>query len=158
MDSLRLVVASLALSLTLAAAGCGSPPPPAMPTPVLGNYSVVIEANGRMDDDRMYVTIGSANNILLNFLYGISQVRGTLTGSTDLSLPRQTLHVQHSIGVADGVATGGGKFVISPESGMAEDVDFTITLTTAGFGPADGGGSGLGGSGAVDYHITGTRN
>ncbi len=157
MESPRVLFA-LGLSLALAAAGCGEKPLPPMPTPVVGNYTVVVEANGRMDDNQMYVTLGSSDNILMNFLQGISQVRGTLAGSTQLTLPRQTLRVQHSIGIADGVATGAGTFTIDPATGKASDVDFIITLTTPGFGPADGGGSGLGGSGAVDYHITGTRN
>ena len=133
------------------AAGCGSSAPPPMPNAVVGNYAVVIDANGKMDMDQMTMSVGSNQNVLLDFVYGISQVRGTLAGATQLTLPRQTLHVAHSTGVADGVATGEGTIAADGS------IDITLHLTTAGFGPSDGG-SGAGASGPVDYHITGMKN
>src|SRR4051812_16430480 len=104
---LKSVLCVLGASVLLVA-GCGDDRPPPNPGGAVGYYTVQIEANGKTDDDTMYTSVGSNNNLLLNFRYGISQVRASIAGSSELRFPRQTVHVDHSIGVADGVATGSG--------------------------------------------------
>ena len=139
------VLASLLAFLAAAASGCGDDSPPPMPAAVLGTYDVDVTANGKTDHTIMTVSQGSNLNVLLNFTMGISTVRCQMIGSTQLTLPRQTLHVAHASGVADGQATGGGTI------SAAGAVDLTINLTTAGFG------GDAGASGGVEYKFTGAR-
>jgi hypothetical protein len=86
-------------------------------------------------------------------------VRGTLVGSAALTLPRQTVTVAHSIGLADGIASGEGSFAADASSGTpTQKVDYVLHLTTPGFGPVDmGPGGGIGGAGVVDYHVYGDK-
>lgn len=133
----------------LAVAGCGGGQAAPMPMAALGTYQVTIDANGKTDMDEMFVSLGSNQNVLLTFVYGISEVRGTLAGTQKLSIPRQTVTLDHAIGPGPGIATGEGT--------VGTSVDITLHVNTTNFGPADGG-SGLGGAGVVDYHITGTKN
>jgi hypothetical protein len=152
MSPSRIPFLALGFAFALAAAGCSSPPPPPNPMPVLGNYNVTIDANGKEDADEMVVFIGSMQNILMRFTFGVlPDIRGTLVGSTDLTIPSQTINVEHATGFAEGVAVGSGTFTSD-----ATMVDYTFKLTTPGYGPSDGG-SGLGGSGAVTYHVTGMK-
>jgi hypothetical protein len=130
-------------------AGCGSSAP-AMPTALLGSYTVMISANGKSDSDEMTVSPASDNGVLLDFVYGISQVRCQVDGSTGLTIQRQILHVSHSTGVADGYATGTGSI---DQNGM---VNITIDLVTPGLAPYDGGVASDGGA-DVKYTITGTK-
>ena len=153
----RSILLALLVTGSIAAAGCGdSKPLPPDPSVSVGNYTVTITANSITDDDRMYVTVGSSQNVILTFTWGVSAIRGTLVGASQLTLPRQTLHVTHSVGPADGVADGSGNFGLDPST-MMGTVDFTFHLTTPGYGPGDAGG-GLGANGPVDYHVVGTKN
>ncbi len=133
--------ALLACALLL---GCGDSGNPGMPGPLVGAYTVQIAANGKMDDDVMSVSPASNDGVLLDFVYGISQVRCDLMGASSVSIPRQKLHVSHSTGIADGVATGSGTI------GTDGTVDIKIDLVTAGIGPMDGT--------PVTYEITGSKN
>ncbi len=126
--------------------GCSDPIVPVDTTPLLGNYSITITANGKSDGDTVTINRGSDNYVLLNFVFGISQVRCAVGGSGSLTLPRQVLHVSHSTGVADGMATGTGK--IDAEG----KIELEIDLMTPGIGPSDGG------AGPVVYQIAGMRN
>lgn len=145
MKSLSILWLALAL---VSLAGCNNGGTP-MPMALVGNYKVMIAANGKMDVDTMSVTLGADNGVLLNFVYGISEVRCGVTGSTGLTIPRQVLHVSHSTGTYDGTGSGMGT--------IAQDgtVDITIDLSTPGFDPPDG--SASDGGTAVAYAISGTR-
>jgi hypothetical protein len=141
--------------MTLAAlgslgAGCGDSTGSAPPMALLGSYSVMISANGKSDSDEMTVSPASNNGVLLDFVYGISQVRCQVDGSTGLTIQRQVLHVSHSTGVADGYATGMGTI---DASGM---VNITLDLVTPGLAPVDGGTPSDGGT-DVKYTITGMK-
>lgn len=146
--SLRAIRALVALSLfapLLVAAGCGEDAPPPNPQALLGTYDVDVTANGKTDHTIMTVSLGSGQNVILNFTMGISTVRCQVMGSTQLTLPRQTIKVAHASGVAEGQATGGG--TISADGA----VDLTISLSTVGFA------TDAGANGAVDYVFTGQR-
>ena len=137
------------LLLSVAALGCGGDGHPApMPMALLGNYAVQVEANGMVDKNILMTVSAAANDrVLLTFTAGISLVRCDVYGSTMIHLPRQTLHVAHASGTADGQATGDGTI----DAGGS--VDLTIHLSTIGISPPDGGDP----SGVVDYHVTGAR-
>lgn len=148
---LTLGLGALALVASSLLAACGKEPPP-KPEAFLGTYDVQIERDGLVDDNIMTVTLGSKDNVLLNFEFGVSQVRCKVHGDTDLLLPRQTLHVSHSTGVADGVATGMGA--------LDMDGNFDLTIDLISFAPGislDAGFDTDGGLPSVPYHITGTR-
>ena len=130
-------------------AGCGSAPPP-MTSALLGAYSVMITANGKSDADEMNVSPASNNGVLLDFVYGISQVRCQVEGSSAITIQRQILHVSHSTGVADGYGTGSG--TIDPSG----PVNLTIDLVTPGLAPLDGGTQTDAGV-DVTYTITGMK-
>jgi hypothetical protein len=141
---------SLLLTLALlTAAGCGGSAS-GMPESLVGMYKITIEANNKKDDDTMNVALGSNHGVLLDFVYGISQVRCGVVGSTGLTIPRQILHVSHSTGVMDGTAAGMGTIAADGT------VNITLDLATAGVDPPDGS-AGDGGT-AVTYTIEGTRN
>src|SRR4051812_35003940 len=105
---LRIAAPAMAVALGLVVSGCGEDVAPPMPAAVLGTYDVDVEAMGKTDHTIMTISQGSNQNVLLNFTMGISTVRCQMIGATMLVLPRQTLHVAHASGVADGQATGGG--------------------------------------------------
>jgi hypothetical protein len=130
------------------ASGCGGSGPGAQPGAFVGSYTVVITSNGKTDMDEMTITQGSGSAVLLSFVFGFSTIRANVIGSTDLVLPRQTLHVDHSTGVSDGQATGDGTLM------MDGSFDMTIHLTGTGIGPIPDGGT----MPMVDYHVTGTKS
>lgn len=136
---------ALLAAAILLCAGCGDDAPPANPAAVLGTYSVDVSANGKTDHTIMTISQGSGENVLLNFTAGFSTVRCQVMGGTQLSLPRQTIQVDHASGVAEGQATGGGTIDASGA------VDLAISLSTVGFA------TDAGDSGAVEYTITGQR-
>ena len=136
---------TLVAAALLLGAGCGDDAPPPNPSALLGTYGVDVSANGKTDRTIMTVSLGSSDAVLLNFTMGISTVRCQVMGSTELTLPRQTLHVDHASGVAEGQATGGGTI-----DAMGA-VDLTISLSTVGFA------TDAGANGAVDYTIKGQR-
>ena len=145
---MRSVIASLSLFLFAAVAGCGESHVPGMPSAMVGSYLIDVEANGVTDKSiTMTVSLSSGSGVLLDFAAGISQVRCSVTGATELSLPRQKVDVAHATGEAVGDATGEGTI----DSTGA--VDLTIHLATAGITGSDGG---VGSD--VDYHVTGAKN
>ncbi len=120
---------------------------------MVGTFAVTIETGGVMDMDVMNVLVGSGTDVLLTFEDGIYPydgvgVRASVTGSTQLDIPRQQLVVKHSTGVATGIGYGTGTI------SEAGDADILLTVETAGVGPADAGSGGA----PVVYHITGSRS
>ena len=137
---MRSVIASLSLFLFAAVAGCGESHVPGMPSAMVGSYLIDVEANGVTDKSiTMTVSLSSGSGVLLDFAAGISQVRCSVTGATELSLPRQKVDVAHATGEGTIDSTGA--------------VDLTIHLATAGITGSDGG---VGSD--VDYHVTGGKN
>jgi hypothetical protein len=145
---MRLLYLFLATA-SLPLAGCGSDSN-AMPSALLGNYSVMITSGGKSDVDEMTVSPASNSGVLLDFVYGISQVRCQVDGASGLTIQRQVLHVSHATGVADGYGTGSGTI---DGSGV---VNIMIDLVTPGLSPPDGGASSDGGVDQI-YTITGTK-
>lgn len=143
----RLPVVALPLlaAFALSSVGCGEDAPPPDPQALLGTYDVDVTANGKTDKTVMTVSLGSSQNVLLNFTMGISTVRCQVMGSTQLTLPRQTIKVAHASGVAEGQATGGGTITADGA------VDLKISLSTVGFA------TDAGANGAVEYVFTGQR-
>jgi hypothetical protein len=143
----RLCLPSALVLAAALVAGCGSNTPTGMPMAVLGTYDVQVEANGKTDAGIvMTALIGSNNTVVLEFTAGISSIRCSIAGSTMLTLPRQTIDVDHASGPASGTATGGG--TISADG----TVDIGIDLVTAGYGTDAGSGA------PVHYHITGKKH
>jgi hypothetical protein len=90
----------------------------------------------------MNVSAGSGGTVLFDFVYGISQIRASLSDAT-LTIPRQVLHIEHSTGPADGVSTGMGTLGSSM-------VSFTLMVEQTGT-------TGDGGTMAT-YTVMGTKS
>jgi hypothetical protein len=134
------------LAFGLMVGGCRKP---VGPEDFEGTYEVMIEANGRSDRTRMFASPGSSGAVLLDFTFGISQLRCRIAPPEGLAIDTQPVRVQHSTGTMDGVASGEG--TISAEGA----VDLTLQVETAGADggtPADGGGSA-----SLNLRITGSR-
>lgn len=121
---------------------------PTGPEDFAGTYEVMIEANGQSDRTRMFASPGSSGTVLLDFTFGISQLRCRIVQPDALALDTQSARVQHSTGIMDGVVSGEG--TISAEGA----VDLTLQVETAG---ADGGAPADGGSASLNLHLTGSR-
>jgi hypothetical protein len=146
--SFRVGLAGLLVVLGLGLGGCGRDESKVSPEDFDGTYEVMIEANGRSDRTRMFALPGSDGALLLNFTFGISELRCQLAEQGRLTLATQPVRVQHSTGTMDGVASGEG--TISAEGA----VDLTLQVEVAG---TDGGMPTDGGSGGLSLRITGNR-
>lgn len=121
---------------------------PVGPEDFAGTYDVMIEANGLADRTRMFASPGASGTVLLDFTFGISQLRCRITSPEGLALDSQSARVQHSTGTMDGVVSGEG--TISTEGA----VDLTLEVETGG---ADGGVPADGGSASRTLRVTGSR-
>jgi len=140
--------ARLALLLLAVAAGCGGNGPPLNPNAFVGSYAVTVTANGQTDMDLMDVVAGADETVLLTFTYGFHpDIRCLVSGSTGLTVPRQTLHVEHSTGELDGQATGMGTL-------MNGSFALTLELVTPGIAAPDGGANS---TGPVTYQVAGKK-
>ena len=138
------------LGLGAGLAGCGgSDVPVPMPSALLGTYTVMVESQGKTDPTTMTVVAGSGMGVVLTFTNGIGPIQCTVQGSTQVTIPRQQIEVDHATGVATGTATGTGKIT-------AAAVDVTFHLTTAGISAASPDG-GTGATSSIAYHITGAK-
>jgi hypothetical protein len=132
------------LAFALFALGCGSSAP-GMPEGLVGTYDVMIAGQGKQDPDTMSVSLGSGSSVLLNFVYiGFSQIRANVSGTSQLSIPRQVVKVGMALGALEGPATGAGS--IAGDGAVNLMVDVSVP-----------GGAGVDASTTVSYAITGTR-
>ena len=116
------------------AAGCGDDFGGGLPATFVGTYDVTIAANGATDNDVMHVSLGSSQNLLLNFEAGVSQVRCVVTGPTNLVVLTQTVEVDHSTGVASGTAGGKGTIAADGTTALELDVSQAVPGGDAGAG------------------------
>ncbi|HEX2573445.1 MAG TPA: hypothetical protein VH877_28105 [Polyangia bacterium] len=133
------------LGFGLVAGGCHKP---VGPEDFAGTYEVLIEANGQADRTRMYASPGSSGTVLLDFTFGISQLRCRIVQPDRLVLDTQTARVEHSTGIMDGALSGEG--TINAQGA----VDLTLQVETAS---ADGGVPADGGTASMSLHVTGSR-
>jgi hypothetical protein len=97
----------LGLGIALAAGGCGGGGMEGIPKQFPGTYKVMIASGGKTDADTMSISEGINSTALLDFVYGISQIRALVIVPTKLNIVPQTLHVSHSGGASSDGGAGG---------------------------------------------------